>query len=149
MFHRISQPEQAMAAWQADFDLRPDNAPLPADFRERLDALLPRAKSWSPELEMWGSESGNRIDIWPTRDSSGGEAMLRFDLREYDPRWGAQVLAVVHGIGRALWPVWSDGPVIRDAGELTFALRGSPAFRFVEDPEAFLRRVSLGGREDA
>ncbi len=30
-----------------------------------------------------------------------------------------------------------------------FLLSGSPAFRFVEDPETFLRRVSLGGHEDA
>jgi hypothetical protein len=56
---------------------------------------------------------------------------------------------VVRALGRELWPVWSDGPPVGDPGEFALALRGSPAFRFVADPEAFLQRVSLGGHEDA
>jgi len=48
-----------------------------------------------------------------------------------------------------LRPVWSGGPVTGDPTELALALRGSPAFRFVEDPDAFLRRVTIGGHEDA
>jgi hypothetical protein len=138
-----------MAAWQADFELRPEDAALPADFRERLDALLPRARSWRPDLEIWGEESGNRIDVWPATDRSGGEAILRVDMRAYDHAWATRVFGEVLALGRALWPVWSDGPTIGDPGELALALRGSPAFRFVEDPDAFLRRVSLGGHEDA
>jgi hypothetical protein len=34
-------------------------------------------------------------------------------------------------------------------GEVALAARGSPAFRFVEDPERFFRRLRLGGLEDA
>jgi hypothetical protein len=138
-----------MAAWQADFELRPDDAALPPDFRERLDALLPRGRSWSADLETWGEETGTRIDVWPGVDQRGGEAMLRVDMRAYDHAWIARAFDEVRALGRALWPVWSDGPVIGDPGELARALRGSPAFRFVEDPDAFLRRVSLGGHEDA
>jgi len=39
--------------------------------------------------------------------------------------------------------------VVGDPDELALALRGSPGFRFVEDPNAFLRRMSIGGHEDA
>ena len=138
-----------MATWQADFELRPAEAPLPRDFRERLDALLPRSKSWSPDLETWGDETGTRIDVWPAADRRGGEAMLRMDMRNYDFDWASRAFGVIRALGREFWPVWSDGPVVDDPGELALALRGSPAFRFVEDPEAFLRRVHLGGHADA
>jgi hypothetical protein len=75
--------------------------------------------------------------------------MLRIDMRAYDHAWGTRAFAELRVLGRELWPVWSDGPFIGDPGELALALRGSPAFRFVEDPHAFLQRVRLGGHEDA
>ena len=34
-------------------------------------------------------------------------------------------------------------------GELSLALRGSKAFRFVENPDMYLRRLKLGGLDDA
>jgi hypothetical protein len=138
-----------MAAWQADFELRPDEAPLPPDYRTRLDALLPPARSWAPGLEMWGEEDGNRIDVWPAAGANGGEAMLRIDLRAYDPDWGARALDTIRALGRDLWPVWRDEAPISDPAELALVLSGSPAFRFVENPDAFLRRVRIGGHEDA
>jgi hypothetical protein len=138
-----------MAAWQADFELRPTDAILPVDFRQRLDLLLPRGRSWSRDLETWGEETGNRIDVWLAPDGRGGEAMLRVDMRAYDHAWCTRVFAEVRALGRGFWPVWSDGPMVGNPVELGHALRGSPAFRFVEDPHAFLRRASLGGHEDA
>src|SRR4051812_18980258 len=125
-----------MASWQADFELRPETASLPPDYRERLNALLPPAVSWAPELEMWGEEIGNRIDVWPEGERAG-LALLRIDMRQYDPVWGARVLATVKSLGRELYPVWRDDTRIDDPGELALALRGCPAFRFVEDPAAF------------
>ena len=101
-----------MATWQADFELRPDDAPLPVGFRERLDGLLPRTRSWSPNLEMWGDEDGTRIDVWPEADGRGGEAMLRVDVREYDHAWAARAIETIRALGRDLWPVCSDGPTI-------------------------------------
>jgi hypothetical protein len=138
-----------MAAWQADFELRPDDRPLPPDYRARLSALLPAGTSWTPELEMWGEEDGNRIDVWPAPRADGGDALLRIDMRSYDPAWAARALTTIRDLGRDLWPAWHDAAPVRDPEELELVLRGSPAFRFVEDPEAFLRRVSLGGHEDA
>jgi hypothetical protein len=138
-----------MATWQADFELRPDSAPLPPDFRARLDALLPRGRSWHERLEVWGEEDGHRIDVWPESDGSG-EARLRVDMRALDVAWAERTLDVVHGLGRELWTLWTTGGQrLSDPGELALALRGSPAWRFVEDPQAFLRRVQLGSHEDA
>ena len=76
-----------MAAWEADFELRPDDTPfLPAN-RARLSALLPARRPWAPELEMWGEEDGNRIDVWTAPRTEGAEALLRIDMRNYDSAW--------------------------------------------------------------
>ena len=66
-----------MAAWQTDFELRPDDTPFLPDYRARLSALLPARRPWAPELEMWGEEDGNRIDVWTAPRTEGAEALLR------------------------------------------------------------------------
>jgi hypothetical protein len=136
-----------MAAWQADFTLEPDLRALPADFRDRLDQLLPRGKAWSKLQETWGAEDGTRIDVW--HDPRGAtEVVLRVDVRSLDATWLERVLAFAHEVGRKVQT--PDGRVIGgDLGEFMLALRGTPAWRFVQDPEAYLRRVRLGGHEDA
>ena len=135
-----------MATWQADFALEPDLRALPPDFRERLDQLLPRGQPWSEAQETWGQEDGTRIDVW--HDPRGAtEVVLRVDLRNLDPEWLERVLAFTRAIGRRVQTL--DGRVVGDLGEFTLVLRGSPAWRFVQDPQAHLRRVRLGGHEDA
>jgi hypothetical protein len=138
-----------MAVWQADFELHPEDAPLPHNYQALLDALLPRTTSWAPELQMWGEEDGNRIDVWPATQAEPPQLWLRIDMRTFDPDWGSQVLSTMRALGRELFPVWRGDSPVRDPDELVLALRGSPAFRFVEDPNAFMRRVGIGGYEDA
>jgi len=36
----------------------------PADFRANLDRLAPRLSSWSSQLQLWGSEDGDRVDVF-------------------------------------------------------------------------------------
>jgi hypothetical protein len=137
-----------MAAWQADFELLPDDIPLPTGYRARLDGLLPRGRSWAPDLERWGDETGHRIDVWRAGDGSAS-ALLRVDMRHCDPAWIERVFLVVRSLGRQLGPVWSEGShAPSDPGELALVLEGSPAFRFVADPQAFIRRLRVGRDED-
>jgi len=67
-----------MAAWQADFELRSDDTPLLPDYRARLSGLLSAGRPWAPELEMWGEEDGNRIDVWTAPRTEGGAAPDRY-----------------------------------------------------------------------
>jgi hypothetical protein len=135
-----------MAIWQADFFLIPSGAWLP-DYRARLDHLAPRGRSWSAEIETWGAEDGNRLDVYLV-NGAPSDGLLRLDLRNWDPAFTAGVLALLKaqrftledGSGRLIEPV---------LGDVALAARGSPAFRFVEDPERFFRRLELGGLEDA
>jgi hypothetical protein len=71
-----------MAAWRADFELRPDDTPFLPDYSARLSALLPARPPWAPELEMWGEEDGNRIDVWTAPRTEGAEALLRIEYAE-------------------------------------------------------------------
>jgi hypothetical protein len=47
-----------MAAWQADFELRPDDTPFLPDYRARLSALLPAGRPWATELETGAKRMG-------------------------------------------------------------------------------------------
>jgi hypothetical protein len=135
-----------MAAWQADFTLVPASGALSAKYHDRLSAVLPRGRSRNNAIEQWGTEDGHRIDVLHDDDGTV-EVFARFDMRVPDPAlWErflefarAEGLLMEDAFGRRIIPV---------LGEFALALRGSPAFRFVEDPTAFLRRFHLGGIED-
>lgn len=58
-----------MAVWQATFDFG-TTAGFPTDFRARLGRIAPPLTSWSDDLEMWGTEEGDRVDVW----TEGGRA---------------------------------------------------------------------------
>ena len=157
-----------MAAWQADFVVVPKRAlaagpplltadaldatpwwaggGLPADYRERLDATAPRAPSWSPDLEAWGTEDGNRVEVW----SEAGRVTsvrARVDVRRPDAKFAAGLLTFVRAADAAL--VRADGWVTEPtAGGFGLALRGSAAWRFVQDPRAYLDRIRAGGPAD-
>lgn len=136
-----------MATWQADFTLEPDLLALPDDFRDHLDLVLPRGRVWSEYQEAWGLEDSDRIDVF--HDPRGAvEIRCRIDARKLDPIWLEQLLAFVRHIGRRLQH--ADGrPIRADLSELSLFLQASPAWRFVDDLEAYLRRITIGGLPDA
>ena len=157
-----------MAAWQADLYVVPKRAlaaapppltaaaldatewwagaALPADYRARLAAAAPPAPSWSPALEAWGPEDGNRIEVW----SEAGritDVRARIDVRRPDAKFAAALLTFVRAAEAAL--VRADGWVTEPtAGGFGLALRGSAAWRFVQDPRAYLGRIRAGGPAD-
>jgi len=131
-----------MAAWQADFILVPTSGALSSEYRRRLDTVLPRGRSWSAEIELWGTEEGSRIDVMHDADGTV-ELFARFDMRAPDPVLWERFLEFVRREGLLMEDVFGRRiePVL---SEFSLALRGSPAFQFVEDPRAFLRRLRLG-----
>jgi hypothetical protein len=134
-----------MAVWQATFDLL-STATFPADYRARLSAIVASLPSWAPDLELWGSEDGNRIDVWVDR-ARPVEARVRFDMRESSPDF---VIAVVRFASDSHTGFRAENGVEIHAelSELVAALEGSRAARFVEDPDRYFRRLRAGGLED-
>jgi hypothetical protein len=150
-----------MAAWQVDFYLIPrralpsrgtfDSADLdatdwwgtyafPADFQKRLIAIAPSAPSSSADLETWGSQDGNRIDVWSS-DGRVSAVMARVDVRRLDSKFGAALLQFVRAADAVL--VRSDGLVVQaQITAYAAALRSSEAWKFASDPAAFLKDYS-------
>jgi hypothetical protein len=135
-----------VAEWQATFQLVPTRG-FPSEYRERLDQIAPRIRSWSRDVEWWGSEDGDRIDVllergWPI------EGLIRIDLRAPSAEFIDAVLRFAADDGFRLLDEY--GRDIEPAvGEFMLALRGSRAFRFVEDPVRYVNRLRAGGLEDA
>lgn len=147
-----------MAVWQVDFYIVPRRAlataprPLtpavlddtswwasarfPADYAARLTALAPAAPSSSPELETWGTEDGNRVDVW-CRGGRVSSVTARVDVRRLDSKFGAVLLVFVRAADAVL--VRRDGAIVEPTiNAYAGALRGSAAWRHASDPAAFL-----------
>jgi hypothetical protein len=134
-----------MAVWQATFDFL-STARFPADYRTRLSAILPPLTSWAPDLELWGSEDGHRIDVWIERERPV-EGRVRFDVRQLSEPF---LLGVAHFAAGAHTGFRAENglDVSPTLSELVAALEGSRAKRFVQDPDRYFRRLRLGDLED-
>src|SRR5262245_50863218 len=127
-----------MATWQADFDLVLPPQGLVHDYRDRLAAMLPPLKSWSDRLEQWGTEDGDRIDVWS--DGRECEVFVRFDMRAPKAELYRGFPAVVQASGCVL-ASQREERVEPTVSVLVGALRRAAAARFVADPIAFLEEL--------
>lgn len=147
-----------MAAWQVEFQIVPERAlgkgprPLtavsvadtpwwegtrvPHGFRMQLDAVAPRGRHSSGDLETWGDVDGNRVDV----RSEGGairNVVAMVDVRRLDARFAAALLGLVRQLGAVL--VRRDGLVANPTiAAFTGALRGSTAWVHANDPATWL-----------
>jgi hypothetical protein len=136
-----------MASWQFDLHLVPRSAG-PGDrdpwrvrqparsWRQALDALLPRAASWSEQLSIWGTDDGHRIDVWEYQRRVES-IVVRIDAREPIERLApfCQGLAeLAQAQGDVVFR--SRGAVVEATGAaLSEAICASAAWRFVHDGE--------------
>jgi hypothetical protein len=136
---------QALARAVADDTDWWATATFPPDYAARLAAVAPVARSSTDELETWGSEDGNRVDVW----SDGGRVqrvMVRVDVRRLDSKFGAALIHFVRSAGAVL--VRADGLLVEPIiNAYAGALRGSDAWRFASDPMTFLASQSDDDRE--
>ena len=150
-----------MAVWQARFWVVPDGIPaseaeaawlgtkMAVDWTSGIGSVLPRGEAWSPDQMVLGRLDSHSIEAW-LEQGELASLQVRIDLRsptadDFAPavvRWAREVGArFVHPTLAFEVPASTDG--------FAAALECSPAFRFVTDPVAFLRRISIGGPQDA
>jgi hypothetical protein len=157
-----------MAAWQVDFYLVPRAAvgavatiltpgeldstgwwtvaAFPADYQRRLDVVANRGQSWSAQVETWGREDGNRIDV-ASEDGRVHSVIVRVDVRRLDSRFGAALIDFVRKLGALL--VRRDGLIVEPTiAAYAGALRSSNAWRFANDPAAFLASRAAEEKDD-
>lgn len=156
-----------MAVWQVEFAIVPRRAlatsrrvplsqvmdtdwwsaePLPAGYARSLSAIAPSGAAWTTDLQTWGEENGNRVDLW----LSGGKPArmaARIDVRRLDSAFGAALLQFAR-IADALL-VRRDGLVIEPSiGAFGAALRTSEAWKYASDPAAYLAAHSDDDDDD-
>jgi hypothetical protein len=155
------------AAWQVGFYIVPRNAlttaarpsqatwddtdwwrtsVVPADYRRRLDGVAARGQSKDPDVEIWGREDGNRVDV----RSAGGavrSVQASVDVRRLDSKFGAALIAFVRAIGAVL--IRRDGVVVEpNIGAYAAALRTSAAWQFASDPAASFASYASRDEDD-
>ena len=145
-----------MAVWQVDFYVVPRqaigsqpltraalnqtqwwaNARFPNDYRTRLAAVAPPAPSSSAQLETWGDDATNRVDVW-SATGRVERVTARVDVRRLDSKFGAALIAFAR-TAQAVF-VRDDGLVVEPTiAAYAGALRSSSAWRYASDPAAFL-----------
>ena len=152
-----------MAAWQVDFYLVPRAAigaaataltpgeldstdwwgvaTFPSDYQRRLDAVASRGQSWTAQLETWGREDGNRIDV-ASEDGRVQSVIVRVDVRRLDSKFGAALIEFVRKLGALL--VRRDGLIVEPTNR---RLRGSaPKLPMHGDSPAIPRHSWLRAR---
>ena len=147
-----------MTAWQVHFSIVPRSAfaaanaaklrpsadadwwagqVLPADFRGKLAAVASPASASNADVQTWGTEEGNRIDV----TTVGGRATMvtaRVDVRRLDSKFGAMLLQFARTADAVL--IRSDGLVVEPlVGAFAAALRSSEAWKYANDPAAHFK----------
>lgn len=150
-----------MAVWQVDFVLIPrralattprlplselletdwwNSARLPSHHERQLEAIIPSGSSWTTDLQTWGTEDGNRIDLWLDQGRPA-RMVARVDVRHLDAAFGAKLLQFARMADAVL--VRRDGLVIEPSvGAFGAALRSSDAWQYAVGPGAFLSAYS-------
>jgi len=119
---------------------------MPVHFRADFARLLPPLKSWSQNLEQWGHEDGNRIDVtWDNETIS--DVFIRVDVRNLSQVFLVGLLDLAR---KNAWLLRAqDGRVLRPSlTKLLSAIYKSDTFRFVDDPRAFLEALEKARRSD-
>ena len=126
-----------VAALRPSADASPWSAErLPLGYQSKLAAVSPLAPSSNEDVQSWGPEDGNRLDVWSV-DGRATKVTARVDVRRLDAKFGAMVLQFARTANAVL--VRSDGLVVEPmVGAFSAALRSSAAWRFANDPSAQL-----------
>lgn len=161
---RFQRPgfEDAMAVWQFDMHMLPTQAldqaaelsaeacdstdwwrnfQPPPDYAEHIEQMLPRARSWSPEIDIWGSDDGHRVDI-VRENGRVADIFVRIDLRTPHSDF-ASALA-------SLATTWSCALRVAETGaflgpaptDILRAIAASSAAEFVSDPRGYIGRLA-------
>ena|SRR5580765_1042927 len=150
-----------MAVWQVEFAIVPRRAlgaqprvalpqvmdtdwwsteRFPAAYSQQLAAIASPGSSGTAELQTWGAEDGNRVEVW-FENGKATRMTARVDVRRLDTRFSAMLLQFARVAGAVL--VRRDGLVVEPVvGGFGAALRSSEAWRYATDPAAFFASYS-------
>ena len=156
-----------MAVWQVDFAIVPRRAlaatpsvprsrvidedwwsdeHLPPGYSQQLGTIAPAGSSATTDLQAWGKEDGNRVEVW-FANGRAARMIARVDVRRLDAKFAAMLLQFARLANAVL--VRSDGLVVEpQVGAFGAALRTSAAWQYASDPAAHFRSYSRSEDDD-
>jgi len=105
-----------------------------------LGSVLPRGKSWSPALTVWGSSETNDIRLWRS-GSAVTSVDVRFDLRNPNMALFKAVIGIARQLQLAILVPSLRRTIGSDVDLLLRAAGESDAAHFVLDPLSFLSQL--------
>jgi hypothetical protein len=119
---------------------------LPSGYSQQLAAIAAPGSSSAAELQTWGPEDGNRVDVW-SENGRATRMTARVDVRRLDAKFSAMLLQFARVADAVL--VRRDGVVIEPVvGAFGAALRTSEAWRYASDPAAHFSSYSKPDDDD-
>ena len=107
---------------------------------------IPIVKSWDKESKIWGDMEGDRIDVLMINDKMI-ETFFRIDVRNISLVFLSKIIKFALANGLVL--LTSAGQILQPSVKLLMnAIRRSGAFRFVLDPQDFLRKLNQNSADD-
>jgi len=104
----------------------------------RLDSFLPRRPSWDNGIVAWGDEDGNRVDLVLSQGIIE-EVYVRFDVKDLGGSFLPRVVDLAKSMDLIFLGLESRRLIEPNRPDLIYEIRGSRAFKFVEDPIRFFR----------
>jgi hypothetical protein len=141
VFHDI--PTRLDNHGSEEFDWWNQESPL-SDYAEALDRLLPGLKSWSQEIQIWGVQDKNRVQI--VRQQEYVVEMSAFiDVRDLDMNFVEGLVGFAEQYKLML--LMDDMTLLEpNLYKLLLKIKGSAVMQFVKNPEGFielLRQVDI------
>ena len=106
-----------------------------------LSKILPKGKSWHPDLKIWGKEKYSDIQVWYQNGILDG-ITIRFDLRQNI----SGLLSKAVTLGKELkcdFLLPEERKIIKaNESDLKEAICNSDAAKFVKNPRSFLDNLS-------
>lgn len=100
-----------------------------------IESRLPRCKSWSESIEIWGEDDKTCIELFKEKDGTV-ELSVRLDLRHLEREIIDMLQKVTSLLGALV--IGEDGKIFTlNHEELKQQLQTSSAFKFVSNPQKF------------
>jgi hypothetical protein len=119
--------------WWSDFR-------LPHDYLKLLDSNLPQYESWSQDILSWGSEEGNRIEMF-FEDAKISSIFIRVDVREIQESF-FELLITFAQLCDCFLLLMEEMVLIEPELELLKQeIERSKAMKFVENPTTYFEEI--------
>lgn len=149
VIQELGAPEAPMSAEQWETVEWWSQHQPPADFQNRIAAVLPAYQSWSPSILMWGAEDSDRIHV--CLDDAHlriEEVSIRLDLRQSFQQFAHAIcdLAQHSECVFASWPHHTFEPLFE---RLVSEIAGSESARFVRAPREYFEELARDPNKEA